>query len=148
LPDAKGQPRLPGDRAGCDAPRRRGAKRTSAELEAVVLSILRASPRPLGAYAIARKSRSLGVPLSPNQVYRILERLRGRVRRVETLNAYFEDRSDAAAVTLCRACGRAGSLRVDLGPEIMALARAKNFRAENVIIEVRGKCPDCAAVYG
>lgn len=135
MADAEGQPRPPDG----------GARRTPAELEAIVLSILRASPRPLGAYVIARRSRSLGVPLAPNQVYRILGRLKGRVRRVETLNAYFEDESDAPAVTICRCCGRARTLGIELlGDHIARLGREAGFRTANAIVEIEGTCPDCA----
>lgn len=142
MPDAESQPRPTGDGAGRDVARG-GKKRTPAELETIVLSILRASPRPLGAYVIARKSRSLGVPLAPNQVYRILDRLRGRVRRVETLNAYFEDESDAPAVTLCRCCGRVQPLSVELGDRVADLGREAGFHPTKVILEVKGRCPDC-----
>lgn len=142
MPDAESQPRPPGDGAGRNAARG-GTKRTSAELETIVLSILRASPRPLGAYVIARKSRSLGAPMAPNQVYRVLERLRGRVRRVETLNAYFEDTGDEPAIAICRCCGRAQTFQVELGDRVARLGRDVGFRASRTIIEVYGKCSDC-----
>ena len=142
MPDAESQSRPPGDDAGRDVARG-STKRTSAELETIVLSILRASPRPLGAYVIARKSRALGAPLAPNQVYRILDRLRGRVRRVETLNAYFEDESNAPAVTLCRCCGRVQPLAVELGDRLAYLGREAGFHPTKVILEIEGRCPDC-----
>lgn len=144
MPDAAGKPRPPRDGAGCDAPRRGGAKRTSAELEAIVLAILRASPRPLGAYVIARKSRSLGAPLAPNQVYRILDRLRGCVRRVETLNAYFAATDDGAAILSCRACGRTGTLAIDLGDALATLCDATGFRPHGAVVEIIGLCRECA----
>lgn len=143
MPDAEEQPRRPDDGAGCDEPRRDGAKRTSAELEAIVLSILRVSPRPLGAYVIARRSRSLGAPLAPNQVYRILGRLEGRVRRVETLNAYFEADDDGNAILSCRACGRTAMIAINLGGQLTPLCDATGFRPHRTIVEIMGRCRDC-----
>ena len=112
-------------------------------MEAIVLSILGASSRPLGAYVIARKSRSLGVPLAPNQVYRILDRLRGRVQRVETLNAYVKRPGSTDAITLCRGCGRTSALDVKIGGEIDWVCSAAGFRAERLIAEVVGRCSRC-----
>lgn len=143
MPDAEGQPRPPDDGAGRKAVHG-GAKRTSAELEAIVLSILRASPRPLGAYVIARQSRSLGAPLAPNQVYRILDRLRGRVRRVETLNAYCEAVDDDAALMSCRACGSTATLAIDLDDQLLRACDTIGFRPGRTIVEIVGLCAACA----
>lgn len=127
-----------------DDPARGGrAYRTSTELEAVVVSILRMSCVPLGAYMIARKSRALGAPLAPNQVYRILERLSGRVRRVEMLNAYFEASDDDAAIISCRTCGHTQTLDVDIADDVARLCRTAGFRADKVIAEVPGLCAKC-----
>ena len=107
------------------------------------MAILSASPRPLGAYRIARQSRALGVPLAPNQVYRILDRLVGRVHRVETLNAYFEADGQRGAITICRSCGRTRTLDAAYDAEIDRLCRAAGFRPNRVIVEVIGLCADC-----
>ena len=107
------------------------------------MTIVCASPRPLGAYRIARQSRALGVPLAPNQVYRILDRLGGRVRRIETLNAYFEADGQPGGITICRGCGRTRTLDTKCETEIDRLCRAAGFRPNRVIVEVMGLCPDC-----
>ncbi|HEV2599547.1 transcriptional repressor [Sphingopyxis sp.] len=143
MPDAQDPPRPPDDGEG-RKPARGGAKRTPAELETIVLSILRASPRPLGAYVIARQSRSLGVPLAPNQVYRILDRLRGRVRRVETLNAYCEVAGDGGAIMSCRACGHTATLAIDLDDRLSRVCGAIGFRPDRTIVEIVGLCAACA----
>ena len=118
-------------------------KRTSAILEAVVLSILYASNAPLGAYVIARQARALGTPMAPNQVYRALERLGPRVRRVETLNAFVRAPGPPGAITLCRICGRTDALDVEIDTEIDRICRAADFKAERVIAEIVGTCPKC-----
>ena len=107
------------------------------------MTILRASPRPLGAYRIARHSRALGVPLAPNQVYRILDRLGGRVRRVETLNAYFEADGQPGAIMICRSCGSTRMLGIGGESDVERLCRAAGFRPNRVVVEVMGLCPDC-----
>lgn len=107
------------------------------------MAIMRASPRPLGAYRIARQSRVFGVPLAPNQVYRILDRLGGRVHRVETLNAYFEAGGQPGAITICRGCGRTRTLDAGCEPEVDRLCRAAGFHPNRVIVEVMGLCADC-----
>ena len=107
------------------------------------MAIVSASPRPLGAYSIARQSRALGVPLAPNQVYRILDRLGGRVRRVETLNAYFEAADQPGATVICRSCSSTRTLGIECETEVDRLCRAAGFRPNRVIVEVIGLCADC-----
>ena len=121
-------------------------KRTSAILEAIVLSILCASQAPLGAYVIARQARALGAPMAPNQVYRILERLGPRVRRVETLNAYVEAPGAPGAIIVCRACGRTHALDIEIDTEIDRICRAAGFKAERLIAEIVGLCPRCRQI--
>lgn len=110
-----------------------------------MVSILRTSPKPLSAYMISRESRALGAPLAPNQVYRILARLRGRVRRVEMLNAYFVASDDAGALTSCQNCGRTVTLDVDIGDEVARLCAATGFLPLRLIVEVPGECANCAS---
>lgn len=119
------------------------AYRTSTELDAVVLAVLRASTVPLGAYMIARKSRALGAPLAPNQVYRIVDRLSGQLRRIEMLNAYFEASGDDTAIICCRSCGRAATLAVDIADDVGRLCSAAGFRADKLVAEVAGICAEC-----
>lgn len=126
--------------AGADGEAR---KRTSAILEAIVLSILCASQAPLGAYVIARQARALGAPMAPNQVYRILERLGPRVRRVETLNAYVRASGAPGPITVCRACGQTHVLDIEIDAEVDRICRAAGFKAERMIAEIVGLCPLC-----
>jgi len=118
-------------------------KRTSATLEAIVFSVLCASHAPLGAYVIARQTRALGAPMAPNQVYRALERLGPRVRRVETLNAYVRAPDGPGPITLCRACGRTIVLEIQIDAEVDRICSAAGFKAERIIAEIVGICPRC-----
>lgn len=118
-------------------------KRTSAILEAVVLSILCASQAPLGAYVIARQARAQGAPMAPNQVYRVLDRLGSRVRRVETLNAFVEAPGPHGPLMLCRHCGRTEALDINIATDIDRICRAVGFEAKQVIAEIVGTCPRC-----
>lgn len=118
-------------------------KRTSAILEAIVLSILCASHAPLGAYAIARQARALGAPMAPNQVYRALERLGPRIRRVESLNAYVKAPGVPGMITLCRRCGRTAALDLEIDKALDRICSRGGFKRERVIAEVVGICPSC-----
>lgn len=118
-------------------------KRTSAILEAIVLSILCASHAPLGAYAIARQARTLGAPMAPNQVYRALERLGPRIRRVESLNAYVKAPEGPGMITLCRRCGRTAELDLEINKALDRICSRAGFKRERVIAEVVGICPSC-----
>ena len=118
-------------------------KRTSELLEAVVLSILCASQAPLGAYVIARQARALGAPMAPNQVYRVLEKLGSRVRRVETLNAFVEAPGQPGPLMLCRRCGRTDALEIAIDMDIERICRAAGFETKHVTAEVVGTCPRC-----
>lgn len=118
-------------------------KRSSAILDAIVLSILCASQAPLGAYVIARQARALGAPMAPNQVYRVLDRLGARVRRVEALNAYVEAPGAPGPITLCRSCGRIDALDIEIDREIDRICTAAGFKAERVVAEVIGQCQQC-----
>jgi len=131
-----------GEASGADADGSE-RKRTSAILEAIVLSILCASHAPLGAYAIARQARALGAPMAPNQVYRALERLGPRIRRVESLNAYVKAPAAPGMITICRRCGRTEAPGLEINVALDRICRTAGFKRGHVIAEIVGICPSC-----
>lgn len=111
-----------------------------------MLTILGSSKAPLGAYAIAHRSKATGTPLAPNQVYRILDRLeaQAKIRRVESLNAFCAVRGPPGPIMLCRHCGGVSLLAVDPRQDVARLCRAAGFHPDRIIVEVIGRCHDCS----
>lgn len=90
------------------------AHRLPAELDALVITLIKASNRPLTAYDIVRLSRDGGSPLAPIQVYRVLDRLiaAGRLPRIELLSAYLPAWSQPLGFVVCRSCQAVEALPV------------------------------------
>ncbi|MFV0644988.1 MAG: Fur family transcriptional regulator [Sphingomonadaceae bacterium] len=121
-------------------------RRTSEETEALVIHAMDASSRPLSAYDIAEMTCQAGSSLNANQVYRTLGRLidRGKVRRIETLNAYMCCNGEVDACMICDDCHRVRLLDVpDLRGMIGKIAKRENFIPDRHIIEILGQCADC-----
>lgn len=119
---------------------------------AYLLELLRASPRPLGAYELLDRSRSKGI-VSPIIVYRALKRLlnAGTIYRVASLNAFVafresargEGRSNIQPIcyAICDGCGTAKELEYPAtnfpSKELPA------FVPHTITVEVKGLCSDC-----
>jgi Fur family zinc uptake transcriptional regulator len=117
--------------------------------EALVLRVLAAAVKPMGAYDIIPAVARLGeMSIYPNQVYRALGRLigAGLVERVEISSAYLLRRGYRGVILVCTVCGAA--LQADAGPLHDALREAaerRRFNVERTIIEASGCCAACAA---
>lgn len=118
------------------------------EMSALILSILEQADRPLTAYGIQAQAAAAGVQLYPTQIYRTVRRLveDARVTRIETANAYMASVTAAAAIAICRSCGRAFPFSIGSAlNECTATLRASGFVMDNLVIEALGECRDCAA---
>ena len=127
---------------------RRAKKIGAAEMSALILSILEDADRPLTAYGIQAQAAATGVPLYPTQIYRTVRRLvdEARVTRIETANAYMVSRTAAAAIAICRSCGRAFAIPIGSGlNELTATLETSGFVMDNLVIEALGECHDCTA---
>ena len=157
------------DHAGCSAGALRAARNLCArrglrltEPRQRVLEILLESHRALGAYEILARLGAEGRPAQPPVVYRALDFLtaHGLAHRIERLNAWTACMATAGSTgdtthpcapvfLICRDCRRvAETAAPGLSQVLDARARALGFRPESRIVELLGRCPDCAAQSG
>lgn len=112
----------------------------------IVLSIIRDSNGPIGAYRIAQRSRHLDTRLEPPAVYRSLARLirRREVERVESVNAYVPTMGEPTIYIVCSQCGACSSAS---GTALYAMVREHaqlaRFEVSARHLEVIGKCDAC-----
>jgi Fur family transcriptional regulator, zinc uptake regulator len=118
----------------------------------LVFDVLRAANGPVSAYDILDRLKPDRPRIAPTTVYRALEHLirAGRVRRIESLNAYLpaSDTPDRAVVfAICDDCGRVQER--DAGAEVGRITKAlakDGFRPTHPVVEVHGRCGDCDGV--
>lgn len=107
---------------------------------------------PASAYDIAENlSRARGRRVAANSVYRILDLFVGAnlARRVESANAYVAnahpDCLHDCIFLVCDKCGQTTHIDDDrLTGAVRDAARGAGFSPERPVIEVRGRCSDCA----
>jgi Fur family zinc uptake transcriptional regulator len=122
------------------------------ELRERVFREIAASHSPLGAYEVIERLASGGKRLAPISVYRIIEVLEaaGLVHRLESKNAYFACHSahdgGASLVLICEACGRVAEADAPGARDAIAcVTQSSNFQALDAVLEIKGRCGDCAA---
>lgn len=122
------------------------------QMRAAVFEALAAFDKPASAYDIAEKvSQALGRRIAANSVYRILDLFVGAnlARRVESANAYVANDHPGCLhdciFLICDNCGQATHIDNDaLSGGVRAAAEKAGFAAERPVIEVRGRCGECA----
>lgn len=124
-----------------------------------ILEILRASDLPLGAYEIVARLSEGRSKVAPTTVYRALSGLinDGCAHRVESMNAYLackrgghgaEDARDAV-FSICDDCGAVVEHPSDeLLDALAALSARSGFGVTRHVIEVHGRCAECADEAG
>jgi Fur family zinc uptake transcriptional regulator len=122
-------------------------------MRARVFDALSGFAKPASAYDIADAvSKSEGRRVAANSVYRILDLFVGAnlARKVESANAYVAnahpDCLHDCIFLVCDSCGQTTHLdddRVTSG--VRHAAEAAGFTPERPVIEVRGRCAECAA---
>jgi Fur family zinc uptake transcriptional regulator len=134
----------------------KGALESSGEqwtaLRSRVFEVLSTHGKPASAYDIAEAlSVSEGRRIAANTVYRILDLFVGTnlARKLESANAYVaNDHPDCVhdcIFLVCDDCGRATHLDDDaLTARVRDAAEGAGFKAVRPVIEVRGRCEDCA----
>ena len=122
-------------------------------MRATVFQALAGFDRPASAYDVTDAvSRAQGRRVAANSVYRILDIFVATniAMRVESANAYVANahpgcRHDCVFL-VCDACGKATHLDDDgLGRRLREQAATCGFIADKPIIELRGRCAQCAA---
>ena len=118
---------------------------------AYLFELLRASPRPLGAYELLERARVKGI-VSPTTVYRALESLleSGAIYRVPSLKAFaaFQEKTRGAnfskihqiCFAVCDGCGMTKELEYPIASRNFT---ASEFVPREVTVEVKGLCSGC-----
>lgn len=117
-----------------------------------VFEALTGFERPASAYDIAEEvSKRQGRRVAANSVYRILDLFVGAnlVRRVESANAYVAnehpDCLHDCIFLVCDSCGQATHIDDDsIATNVRNIATKSGFDPVRPVIEVHGRCPDCA----
>lgn len=118
-----------------------------------VFQALTGFKRPASAYDIADEvSKRQGRRVAANSVYRILDLFVGAnlVRRVESANAYVAnehpDCLHDCIFLVCDSCGQTTHIDDDsVASNVRNAASKAGFAPERPVIEVHGRCADCAA---
>jgi Fur family zinc uptake transcriptional regulator len=122
------------------------------DMRAAVFDALASFDRPASAYDIAEQvSMNQGRRVAANSVYRILDLFVGAnlARRVESANAYVANQHPGCLhdciFLICDNCGQAVHIDDDtLTSGVREAAEHAGFSAPRPVIEVRGKCGECA----
>jgi Fur family zinc uptake transcriptional regulator len=117
-----------------------------------VFETLNGFDRPASAYDIAEEvSKRQGRRVAANSVYRILDVFVGAnlVRRVESANAYVTnehpDCLHDCIFLVCDSCGQTTHIDDDsISSNVRGAAAKAGFAPERPVIEVHGRCSDCA----
>jgi Fur family zinc uptake transcriptional regulator len=115
--------------------------------EEQVLGLLASSRRAWTAYEIADRLTERQFRVAPPQVYRALTRLciLGKVRRIESLNAYAYGSAAGLLSLLCRQCRGYDAIEgEELGAQMEAVARQAGFQVERLVFEIQGLCRRCS----
>ena len=122
------------------------------DMRADVFRALATYGRPASAYDIAEEvGRNRGKRVAANSVYRILDLFvrTNLANRIESANAYLANshpgcRHDCIFV-ICDDCGQASHLDDDhLTNALRDAGRGAGFADVRPVVEIRGKCEDCA----
>lgn len=127
-------------------------RKRAAARQSDVLTVLKASQRPMTAYQILEQLQVSEPDIAPPTVYRTLSALtdKGEAHRLESIKAFVPCRCNHAervpVLAICEDCGSVeehdGS---DLLATLTALTDQNAFRADRHIVEIHGQCGSCAA---
>nr|WP_227672687.1 transcriptional repressor [Komagataeibacter sp. FXV3] len=130
------------------------------EIRRLVLGLVLAADRPLGAYDLLEQIRTTrGRPVAPPTVYRALDFLmeQGLIHKIERLSAFAGCRHmlesghgchghvHAAQFLICSKCGRVTELDdPHILKALLEVTRARGFSVRQTTIEAEGLCAACA----
>lgn len=122
------------------------------EMRQAVFDALAAFDRPASAYDVAEAvSKAQGRRVAANSVYRILDLFvsSNLAMRVESANAYVANEHPGCLhdciFLICDTCGQTTHIDNDrIAGDVRDAAEKSGFAPARPVIEVRGKCGDCA----
>ncbi len=122
-------------------------------MRAAAFAALSGSAMPVSAYDLAdRLSLAEGRRVAPNSVYRILDLFvrTNLARKLESANAYLANTHPACdhdcVWLICESCGRVDHRDDDRAVDgVLAVAKAGGFAPSRPVLEVLGRCAQCAA---
>lgn len=122
------------------------------KIQADVLAVLRRRSVPLSAYDVLRELHKIHPKIAPPTIYRALAALRerGRVHRLESMNAFIACQCDrhaqASILSICDYCGMVEeSVAPELLEDLSSVAGRSGFRPSRHVIEIHGLCASCGA---
>ncbi len=124
----------------------RKLRRSAKVVDALVLSAITDSSKPLTVYAVAQSSSNLGQPLVPVQVYRSVARLlkRGEIERIASSSAFVRAQIKHSIHLLCADCGSCETVAAKQAHQVVTkLCLEKDFDARERHLEVSGHCGRC-----
>ena len=131
--------------------RERGARLTP--LRRRVLELIWGNHRAVKAYDLLAALSDEDGTAKPPTVYRTLEFLMelGLVHRIDSLNAFVgcpqPDRRHSAQFLICGGCGEVSEMNAaSIDRAVADQAAGSGFALSRQIIELHGKCPQCAAL--
>jgi Fur family zinc uptake transcriptional regulator len=127
----------------------RGAQLT--DQRKTVLKLLCLSDRPLGAYELLERMRSVVKNPAPPTVYRALDFLleHGLVHKLESQHAYVgcvhPDHPHASQFLICDDCGEVAEVEdPSVAKSLTAAGKAVGFHTKRPVVELLGTCAQCA----
>ena len=133
----------------------RGQRERLTDNRRQVLELLLAEHRLAGAYEILERFDWKGRKPAPAQIYRALSFLEGMglVHRIASRNAYVACSSQVeghgTVLLFCEQCGIVAEPdAVGLRRTVEEMAGQSGFELRSHVLEVMGRCPDCAGAEG
>jgi Fur family zinc uptake transcriptional regulator len=122
--------------------------RTLTPNETAILALLRAANGPMTACQILGRLSPGGGPVAPPTVYRALKGLEaaGAARRIESLRAWTTAAEGSpGVVAICDDCGSVQSVSApEMFDRLSESLSATGFAETRHVVEVHGRCGDCA----
>lgn len=116
-----------------------------------ILELIATAKGPSKAYTLLEQLRAEHDSAAPPTIYRALEFLvaYGFAHKVESINAFVAcphpGATHLAQFLVCDHCGNAIELESQKLPKLLTdLATAQNFSAKRLVVEVHGRCMNCA----
>jgi len=116
----------------------------------MVLRLLCASDKPLGAYELLDRMRAEIRNPTPPVVYRALDFLleQGLVHKLESLNAYIgcshPDHPHASQFLICDDCGEVAEVEdASIAKSLKAAGQSIGFSTKRPVVELVGTCAQC-----